>query len=106
MSTDEVAELVAALRAGRLTVDEVAERFRRRSWVVARRSLPRTYAEMAAQQDADADIPGSFDVVVAAYDRGELTRDQYRRLAHAVADAMNTGPSGDPAGSGMALPPD
>jgi hypothetical protein len=44
---------------------------------------------MAAQQDADADVPGSFDEVVAAYDRGELTREQYRTLAHAVADAID-----------------
>jgi predicted RNA-binding protein associated with RNAse of E/G family len=95
MSTSEVAELVAALRAGRLTVDEVAERFRRRPWVAARRPVPRTYAEMAAQQDADADVPGSFDEVVAAYDRGELTRDQYRTLAHAVADAIDAVPRQD-----------
>lgn len=88
MSTTEVAEVLAALRAGRLSVDEVAERFRRRSWMVARRPVPRSYAEMAAQQDAEADVPGSFDEVVAAYDRGELTRDLYRTLAHAVADAI------------------
>jgi len=89
MSASEVADLLAALRAGRLSVDEVAERFRRRSWVVARRPAPRSYAEMAAQQDVGADVPGSFDDVVAAYDRGELTREQYRKLAHAVADAIN-----------------
>jgi predicted RNA-binding protein associated with RNAse of E/G family len=89
MSTAEIAELVAALRAGRLTLDEVAERFRHRAWGVARRPVPRTYAEMAAQLDVDADVPGSFDEVVAAYDRGELTREQYRTLAHAVAHAIN-----------------
>lgn len=92
MNTSEVAELIAALRAGRLTVDEVAERFRRRHWVAARRPVPRTYAEMAALQDVETDVPDSFDEVVAAYDRGELTREQYRRLAHAVADAINAAP--------------
>jgi hypothetical protein len=92
MSTSEVAELIAALQAGRLTVDEVAGRFRRRQWVAARRPVPRDYAEMAAQQDVEADVPGSFDEVVAAYDRGELTREEYRRLAHAVADAINAAP--------------
>jgi predicted RNA-binding protein associated with RNAse of E/G family len=95
VSTSEVAELIAALRAGRLTIDEVAERFRRRRWVAARRPVPRTYAEMAAQQDVETDVPGSFDEVVAAYDRGELTREQYRRLAHAVADAINAAPRQD-----------
>jgi predicted RNA-binding protein associated with RNAse of E/G family len=92
MSTTEVAELIAALRAGRLTLDEVAARFRHRSWAVARRPVPRTFAEMAAQQDVEADVPGTFDEVVAAYDRGELTREQYRTLAHAVADAINAKP--------------
>ena len=95
MSTTEVAELLAALRAGRLTLDEVAERFRRKSWPTARRPVPRTYAEIAAQQDVDVDVPGSFDEVVAAYDRGELTREQYRALAHAVADAINAAPQRD-----------
>ncbi len=95
MSTSDVAELIAALQAGRLTVDEVAERFRRRPWVAARRPVPRTYAEMAAQQDVDADVPGSFDEVVEAYDRGELTREQYRTLAHAVADTIESAPRQD-----------
>jgi regulator of protease activity HflC (stomatin/prohibitin superfamily) len=54
--------------------------------------MPRTYAEMAAQQDVEADVLGSFDEVAAAYDRGELTREQYRTLAHAVADAINALP--------------
>lgn len=95
MSTTEVAELIAGLRSGQLTVEEVAERFRQRSWAVARRPVPGAYAQMAAQQDADADVPGSFDEVVAAYDRGELTREQYRTLAHAVADAINASPPQD-----------
>ena len=98
MSATEVADLLAALRSGLLSVDEVAGRFRRRSWPVARRPVPRTYAEMAEQQDVDADVPGSFDDVVAAYDRGELSREQYRALAHAVADAINAGAGGEPAG--------
>lgn len=91
MSVTEVARLIAALREGRLSAEDVAARFRRRSWVVARRPVPRSHAELAAQQDVGADVPGSFDEVVAAYDRGELTREQYRALADAVADAINTG---------------
>jgi hypothetical protein len=95
MSTSEVAGLIAALRAGTLTVEEVAERFRRRSWAAARRPVPRSYAEMAAQQDVDTDVPGSFDEVVAAYDRGELTREEYRTLARAVAEAIDALPQQD-----------
>ena len=95
MTTTEVAELIAAIRSGSLTVEEVAQRFRRRTWAIARRPVPRSYAEMAAQQDVDADVPGSFDEVVAAYDRGELNREQFRTLAHAVADAINATPRPD-----------
>ena len=35
------------------------------------------------------DVPGSVDDLVAAYDRRELTREQYRALMNAVADAKN-----------------
>jgi len=89
MSTTDVADLMAALRDGRLTLDEIAELFRRRTWPITRRPMPATYAEMAEQQDPEADVPGSFDDVRAAYDRGEITWKQYRTLARAVADAIN-----------------
>jgi hypothetical protein len=42
----------------------------------------------AANRDPDPDVPGSFDEVVGAYDRGEITRTQYRVLAQAVAEAI------------------
>jgi hypothetical protein len=42
----------------------------------------------AAERDPDPDVAGSFDEVVAAYDRGELSREQYRVLAEAVADSI------------------
>ena len=89
MRTTEVSELLAAFRAKEIDLDDLANRFRRRSWPIARRPAPADYAEMAEQQDPEPDVPGSFDEVTAAYDRGELTRDQYRTLAHAVADAIN-----------------
>jgi hypothetical protein len=41
-----------------------------------------------AQEDPRPDVPGSFDEVVAAYYRRELTREQYRVLADAVADSI------------------
>jgi hypothetical protein len=89
MSNTEVTDLLAALRTGSMSLEAVAARFRQRSWPATRRPAPTTYSEMAGQQDPDADVPGSFDEVTAAYDRGEITRDQYRLLAHAVADAIN-----------------
>lgn len=89
MSQSELRELIAALRAGRMSVDEVAGRFRQRDWPAARRPAPTTYAEMARQQDVETDVPGSYDEVTAAYDRGELTSEEYRVLSEAVADAIN-----------------
>jgi hypothetical protein len=43
------------------------------------------------EEDPEPDLPGSFDEVVAAYYRGELTRTEYQTLAAAVADAIRTG---------------
>jgi hypothetical protein len=89
MSTSEVTEWIAALRAGRLSLDEVAGRFRERNWPATRRPAPATPAEMARQQDVEPDVPGSYDEVTAAYDRGDLTSEEYRVLSEAVAAAMN-----------------
>jgi hypothetical protein len=90
MITTEVTELIAALRNGSLSLEEVAQRFRERTWPRTRRSAPTSYLEMAAAalEDPEPDIPGSFDEVTAAYDRGELTRPQYRALAEAVAESL------------------
>jgi hypothetical protein len=92
MSANEVVDLMAALTSGEISLDEVAAKFRARRWPRTRRPVPRSYAEMAdaAQLDPGANVPGSIDDVTAAYDRGEITRDQYRTLTHAVADAINT----------------
>jgi hypothetical protein len=95
MSATEVARLLAELRAGRVSVDDVADRFRHRDWPASRRQPAATYDEMAAQQDADTDVPGSLDEVTAAYDRGELTSEEYRVLSDAVADAINSAPRRD-----------
>jgi hypothetical protein len=95
MSATEVAGLLAELRDGRVSVEDVAERFRHREWPATRRQPPATYQEMAAQQDTVADAPGSLDEVTAAYDRGELTSEVYRVLCDAVADAINSAPRQD-----------
>jgi hypothetical protein len=89
MSTTEVSALIAELRAGTLSLDEVAGRFRRRAWRPTRPRTPLTPEERAAQRDPGGDIPGSFDEVTAAYDRGELTSEQYDVLSVAVAEAIN-----------------
>jgi hypothetical protein len=90
MITTEVTELIAALRNGSLSLEEVALRFRERTWPRTREPAPASYLEMAAAalEDPGPDIPGSFDEVTAAYDRGELTRPQYRALAEAVAESL------------------
>jgi hypothetical protein len=88
MST-EISELIAALRDGSMTLDQVAERFRRHSWPPRVTAPPETYLDLAAaaQQDPPLDVPGSFDEVTAAYDRGEITRAAYRQLAEAAAES-------------------
>jgi hypothetical protein len=88
MSGTEVTDLLAALKAGRVSLEEVAEEFRHRVWRPTR-SEARTPAEAAAMRDPGADVPGSYDEVTAAYDRGELTSDQYQVLSEAVAEAIN-----------------
>jgi hypothetical protein len=92
MSSNEVRDLLGAFRAGALSLEEVARRFRDRTWPDEAAVEPQTYLELAAaaQRDPEADLSGSFDDVTAAYDRGEITRAQYRTLAHAVADAINS----------------
>jgi len=88
MSESEVTELIAALRRGELSLDELANNFRRRHWPRTRRHAPITPAEMAEQQDPEPDVPGSYDDLTGAYDRGEITREQYRILVQAAAESI------------------
>jgi hypothetical protein len=87
--TSEVSDLIRALRDSTMTLDEVAQQFRERKWPRRRWNPPASYLEMAAraQQDPEPHIPGSFDDVTDAYDRGELSRDEYRVLSEAVAES-------------------
>jgi hypothetical protein len=89
--SSEVTDLIAALRAGTMSLNEVADRFRRRHWPRTRKPPPRTYLEMAARslEDPEPDVPGSYDDVTAAYDRGEITSEQYQVLSDAVAESIN-----------------
>jgi hypothetical protein len=88
--SSEVTDLINALRAGTMTLDQVAHRFRQRSWSRRTTPPPADYLELAtaAQEDPGPDVPGSVDEVTAAYDRGELSRMQYRTLAEAAAESM------------------
>ena len=88
--SNEVTDLIAALRDGSMSLDQVAQQFRERSWPRRRKPVPATYLEMAAaaQEDPEPYVPGSFDDVLAAYDRGDLSRAQYRALAEAVAESL------------------
>lgn len=88
MST-EITDLIAALHDGTMSLEEVAQRFRDRSWPRNRKPEPQTYLELAtaAQQDPEPYVPGSFDDVVAAYDRGEISDDEYEALSEAVAES-------------------
>ena len=88
MSTD-IAELIHALRNGTMTLNQVAQRFRERSWPRRITSQPANYLELAgaAQEDPDPYIPGSFDDVVAAHQIGKITDDEYTVLSEAVAES-------------------
>jgi hypothetical protein len=89
--TSDVTDLIAALRAGTMSLDEVAQRFRERIWPDPPRPKPQTEAEVAARlmDDPDPYIPGSFDDVYAALHCGDITLDEYEVLAKAAAEAMD-----------------
>lgn len=88
--SNEVNDLLNALRDGAMSIDEVARQFRERAWPRRRETEPTNYIELAiqAQQDPEPYVPGSYDDVAAAYHRGDLTLQQYDVLAHAIAESM------------------
>ena len=88
MAASDVTNLIAALREGTLSLDDVAERFRQRAWPRTRRPAPRTAGELADALDPEPDVPGSYDELTAAYDRKEISWAQYRTLVEAAADSV------------------
>jgi hypothetical protein len=87
--TSEIDELIESLRDGRMTLDEVAQWFRERSWPRRRTRSPQNYLELAAaaQEDPDVYIPGSFDDVAAAHHDGRISDAEYAVLSEAVAES-------------------
>jgi hypothetical protein len=85
----EVTDLIDSYKAGQLTLNELAQRFRDRHWPTTTPPPPSSYLEMAerAQEDPRPSVPNSYDDVTAAYARGDLTRAEYDLLSDAVLDA-------------------
>jgi hypothetical protein len=101
----EVTDLITALSDGTMTLDQVAQRLRERIWPDIPVHEPGTYLELAARalEDPDPYVPGSFDDVTAAYDRGQISSAQYRVLSEAAAASINAeaqSRAGDQPGSG------
>lgn len=88
--SNEVTDLLDALYEGTMTVDEVAQRFRDRSWPQPLTPEPTSYLEMAMAeaQDPEPYVPGSYDDVAAAYHRGRLSDSDYEKLIEAIADSQ------------------
>jgi hypothetical protein len=84
----EVTDLIDAYRRGELTLEELARRFRERAWP-ERRPPARTREEIYQREleDPEPIQHGSFDEVVSAFHRGDITGDEYDVLARAVAEA-------------------
>lgn len=90
MMNSDVNELITALGNGTMSLDEVAQRFRERTWPRRKTPQPNDYLELAAaaQRDPEPDVPGSFDEVDAAYQQGKLNDHEYDVLAAAMSDSL------------------
>jgi hypothetical protein len=88
--SNEVADLLAALHDGTLSLSEVAEKFRTRSWPTHPAARPETHLDLAEADLSDPApyLPGSHDDLAAAYDQGKLTDEQYAVLAAAIAASI------------------
>jgi hypothetical protein len=88
--SNEVTDLLGALHEGTMSLDDVARRFRDRSWPRRDTAWPTTYHELAAraQEDPEPYVAGSFDDVAAAFHRGDLSSEQYQALSQAMAESM------------------
>lgn len=82
----EVADMIDAWRAGRMSLADLAWRFRARNWPAVPSPCPPDMQEARpAIDDLEPYVLGSFDDVVLAYDLGRLADADYETLAHAAA---------------------
>ena len=77
--------MIAAYGRGELTLDELAQRFRDRTWP-PRRLSPTALQEAYKRETEDPEpvAEGSFDEVAGAYLQGEISIEEYDVLARAV----------------------
>lgn len=96
-SATEVRELLAALMENRLSLEDVAQRFRERKWIRRERPTDKSTMDWLASQldDAPPPTPGSFDDVSTAFHEHRITRAQYRVLSEAAAEAMEAQDAAD-----------
>jgi hypothetical protein len=83
----DITDMIAAYGRGELTLDELAQRFRDRTWPPRRLSssgLPEAYKRET--EDPEPIAEGSFDEVASAYLQGEISIDEYDVLARAAGD--------------------
>lgn len=87
-----VTDLLAALRAGEKSLDEVAAAFRTYRWPKNPVPVAKSFAELAAREEQDPEPlqDGSFDEVAVAYTAGQITDEQYARLAEAAGGKAKT----------------
>jgi len=87
--TNEINDMIEALREGTMTLDEVAQKFRERSWPRRRTPQHEDYMDLAAaaQEDPEVFVPGSFDDVAAAHQDGRISDNEYTVLSQAVAES-------------------
>ena len=84
----EVTSMIDAYHAGSISREDLARRFRTRTWPAIPPACPREMSAAApAVDDPEPYVPGSFDDVVLAYDLGKLTDPDYQQLAKAARSA-------------------
>src|SRR5258708_2146028 len=91
--TNEVTDLIAALRDGSMSLDEAATRFRERFWPRRRKPAPDSYLEMAAaaQEDPEPYLPGSFDDAARPHQQHKIYDAQYAVLSEAQPEEVLAG---------------
>lgn len=98
----DVTDTLDQLIAGEVTLDEVADQFRARSWPRRERveTSDATGLFRLDAQDPEEDPEGAFSEVAGYYAMHRIDDQQYAALAEAAAEAMKDAPTpGTPAGA-------